>query len=245
MAGIAALLLLSWAYLLFMAWGMENMDRSAHWILMPAMVGWDGVDLALVFLMWAVMMAAMMLPSAMPALALFSRIAAARAQPASAFTPTAFALGYLAAWTGFSVIATLAQWALLEARLVSPMMSSTSPVLSASLLAAAGVYQLTPLKHACLSRCRSPLALLMNEWREGHRGAFVMGARQGAYCTGCCWLLMALLFVFGVMNIVWIAALTMFVLVEKLLRLPRWFGPATGAVLLAWGAAIAYSAVYA
>ena len=122
------------------------------------------------------------------------------------------------------------------------MMVSASPALSATLLAAAGVYQFTPLKNACLARCRSPLSVILNDWREGLAGAFSMGLRQGIYCTGCCWLLMALLFVFGVVNLMWIGALTVFVLVEKLLRTPRWFVNATGAVLLLWAAVITYQA---
>ena len=242
-AGIAVFLGLCWAYLLYMIWGMENMDAVADSLLMPAMVDWSGADLVLVFVMWAIMMAAMMLPSAAPMLMLFARISAARSNGARAGLATGvLALGYLAAWAGFSALATLAQWGLLEARLVSPMMSSASPALSAALLAAAGAYQFTPLKNACLARCRSPLSVLLNDWREGLAGAFSMGLRQGAYCIGCCWLLMALLFVFGVMNLVWIVALTVFVLVEKLLRGPGWFAPVTGAMLLVWGAGIAYQA---
>jgi predicted metal-binding membrane protein len=242
-AGIAVLLGLCWAYLLYMVWGMENMDEVADSMLMPAMVDWSGADLVLVFVMWTIMMAAMMLPSAAPMLMLFGKVSAARAKgPRAALAVGVLALGYLAAWTAFSAIATLAQWGLLEARLVSPMMSSASPALSAALLIAAGAYQFTPLKNACLARCRSPLSFLLNDWREGLAGAFCMGLRQGVYCTGCCWLLMALLFVFGVMNLVWIAALTVFVLVEKLLGRPRWFAPATGALLIAWGAGIAYQA---
>ncbi len=241
--GIAVLLVLSWAYLLYMVWGMENMAEVADSLLMPAMVDWSGADLVLVFVMWAIMMAAMMLPSAVPMLMLFGRVSAARAKGTRPELAVGIlALGYLAMWAGFSVIATLAQWGLLEVRLVSPMMSSASPALSAALLAAAGAYQFTPLKNACLARCRSPLSVLLNDWREGLAGAFSMGLRQGAYCTGCCWLLMALLFVFGVMNLVWIVALTVFVLVEKLLGGPKWFAPATGAALLAWAAGIAYQA---
>lgn len=120
------------------------------------------------------------------------------------------------------------------------MMSSASPAFSAVLLAAAGAYQFSPLKNACLARCRSPLSLLLNNWREGLAGAFSMGLRQGAYCTGCCGVLMALLFVFGVMNLLWIAALTLFVLIEKLLGGAAWFAPASGAALFAWAAGIAY-----
>jgi len=226
-----------------MAWGMENMDAVAVSLLMPAMTGWDGSDLLLVFFMWTVMMIAMMLPSAMPLLLLVTKINHGRFARDRALLGTGvFALGYLAVWTGFSALATLAQWGLLEARLVSPMMESASPWLSAALLAAAGAYEFTPLKNACLARCQSPLGYLMTGWREGFSGAFAMGLRHGAYCTGCCWLLMALLFVFGVMNLAWIAALAFLVLLEKLLRRPAWFARAAGATLLAWGALLAVQA---
>ena len=207
---------------------------------MPGMMNWSRADLVRVFIMWVIMMIAMMLPSAAPMLMLFSKISHARASAARALVATgALAAGYISVWTAFSLIATLAQWGLLEVRLLSPMMTSASPVLSAALLAAAGAYQFTPLKNACLARCRSPWSVLLNDWRDGYAGAFVMGLRQGAYCTGCCWLLMALLFVFGVMNFIWIAALSLLVLIEKLLREPRWFAQASGVILLAWSALVA------
>lgn len=239
-AGIAFAAALAWIYIFYMVWGMENMDLSADSLLMPRMIDWHGADLALVFVMWAVMMAAMMLPAAAPLLLLLAKSYHARYSRRRAAVATGLAgLGYLAAWTGFSLLATLAQWGLLEARLVSPMMESSSPWLSGVLLVAAGAYQFTPLKHACLWRCRSPLSVLLNQWREGYLGAFRMGLRQGAYCTGCCWLLMALLFAFGVMNLIWIAALSVLVLLEKILPQPRLFAQGTGAILLVWGALIA------
>lgn len=239
-AGIALAASLSWAYVFYMAWGMENMDLSADWLIMPRMIDWQGADLLLVFAMWVIMMAAMMLPAATPLLLLLAEINHARYSRRRAALATGVAgLGYLAAWAGFSVLATLAQWGLLEARLVSPMMESSSRLLSGALLLAAGVYQFTPLKHVCLSRCRSPLSILLNQWREGYLGAFSMGLRQGAYCLGCCWLLMALLFAFGVMNLIWIAALSVLVLLEKILPQPRLFAQGTGAILLVWGASIA------
>lgn len=215
------------------------MDAVADSLLMPAMTSWRGTDLLLVFVMWAFMMFAMMLPSAIPLLLLAAKINYGRFDRGRALLSTGiFALGYLVVWTGFSALATLVQWVLLEARLISPMMESANPWLSAMLLVAAGVYELTPLKNACLSRCQSPLGFLMTGWREGLSGAFTMGIRHGAYCTGCCWLLMALLFVFGVMNLVWITVLAIFVLLQKLLRQPIWFSRATGITLIAWGTLI-------
>lgn len=241
-AGIALVAALSWAYIFYMVWGMEHMDLAADSLLMPRMIGWDGADLVLVFVMWAIMMAAMMLPAATPLLLLLARINHSRYSRRRAAVATGVAgLGYLATWTGFSLLATLAQWGLLEARLVSPMMESSSRLMSGALLVAAGVYQFTPLKLACLRHCRSPLSVLLTEWREGYWSAFGMGLRQGAYCIGCCWLLMALLFAFGVMNLIWIAALSLFVLLEKILPQPRLFSMGTGAILLVWGALIAAS----
>jgi predicted metal-binding membrane protein len=244
LASIVFVLALSWGYVVYMARGMENMNAAAPW-LMPSMSNWGGADFALVFAMWAVMMAAMMLPSAAPLLLLLARGNWQRYSRARALLATsALGLGYVIAWFAFSALATLTQWGLLEARLVSPMMTSSSPYLSALLLAAAGAYQFTPLKHACLSRCRSPLSALMTQKRDGITGALLLGVRQGAYCTGCCWLLMALLFVLGVMNLLWIAALTLLVLLEKFLRQPRWFVQFTGAGLLAWAVLVAGQAVF-
>jgi predicted metal-binding membrane protein len=244
LGGIVIVLGISWAYLAYMAWGMENMDVAAEWWLMPRMSNWAGADLALVFAMWAIMMAAMMLPSAMPLLLLLARSNSQRYSRVRALLATsASGLGYVTAWGAFSALATLAQWGLLEARLVSPMMASSSPYLSALLLAAAGAYQLTALKYACLSRCRSPLSAVMTQKRDGITGAFLLGLGQGAYCTGCCGLLMALLFVLGVMNLLWISVLTVLVLLEKLLHQPRWFVKLTGAALLVWSVLVVGQAV--
>jgi predicted metal-binding membrane protein len=168
------------------------------------------------FLMWAVMMVAMMVPTAAPMILIFANVNRKRQEQERPYVPTAvFLSGYLLVWTGFSVLATLAQWGLHEAALLSPMMVSTSSILGGILLLAAGIFQWTPLKYACLKHCRSPLSFLMTDWREGYRGALIMGLKHGSYCTGCCWFLMALLFVAGVMNLLWVATITAFVLVEK------------------------------
>ena len=245
LGGIVITLAVAWSYLAYMAWAMENMDVAVEWWLMPRMTNWDRADLALVFAMWAIMMTAMMLPSALPLLSLFVRSNSQRYSRARAMLTTAAAgLGYVSAWGVFSAFATLAQWGLLEARLVSPMMASSSPYLSALLLAAAGAYQFTALKYACLSRCRSPLSALMTQKRNGMRGALLLGFGQGVYCVGCCWLLMALLFVLGVMNLLWVVALTVLVLLEKFLHQPRWFVQLSGAALLAWAVLVVGQAVF-
>jgi len=133
------------------------------------------------------------------------------------------------------MLATLAQWGLHSAALLSPMMVSTSPFLGGMLLLAAGLFQWTPLKYACLTHCRSPLSFLMTDWREGHRGALIMGLRHGSYCTGCCWFLMALLFVAGVMNVLWVATITAFVLIEKVAPRGDVVGRVAGVVLVIAG----------
>jgi predicted metal-binding membrane protein len=241
--GLGLLVALAWGYLLYMGWGMEHMDVGVHMAIMPRMTDWDLVDLLLVFTMWTVMMVAMMLPSAAPMILIYIALDRRPHEGRASFVHVGvFVAGYLAIWTAFSLAATVVQWGLLEARLLSPMMKSTSPMLGGILLTAAGAFQFSSLKQACLATCRSPLSFIMAEWRSGTTGAFVMGLRHGAYCTGCCWLLMALLLVLGVMNVLWILALAVFVLVEKTLPRVRWLCIATGAALIAWGALVLYGA---
>ena len=202
----------------------------------PDTQAWSISTLPPLFLMWAEMMVAMMIPSAAPMILTFALVNRKRREQERPYVPTGmFLLGYLAIWTGFSALAALAQWALHGTALLSPMMVATSPVLGGLLLIAAGVFQWTPLKHACLDHCRSPLTFLLSEWREGRIGAWRMGMTHGAYCTGCCWFLMALLFVAGVMNLGWIALISIFVLVEKVLPPGPWVGRISGATLAGWG----------
>src|SRR5882672_1215045 len=239
LAGLVGLTLVAWGYMVQEARGMTltGICRCAGMKMSgPDMTGWSAAALAPLFLMWAEMMFAMMLPSATPMILTFAMVNRKRQEQKEPFVPTGlFVLGYLAVWTGFSAAAALTQWALHATALLSPMMVSTSPILGGGLLIAAGVFQWTPLKHACLRQCRSPLTFLMTDWREGKSGAFVMGLKHGAYCTGCCWFLMALLFVAGVMNIWWIAVIAVFVLLEKAAPKGLWVGKITGVLLAAWG----------
>lgn len=235
-AGLAGVTALAWLHLLHMA---RHMDGAA---LASAVAGGaiaplPGLrDLALSFLMWAVMMVGMMVPAAAPMLLVFATIHRQRAVSGAAPVPTGlFLAGYLVIWGAFSLVAALAQWGLQSAAVLSPRTLAATPVLGGALLIVAGLYQFTRLKYVCLSRCRSPLGFVLTEWREGMRGAFVMGIRHGAFCVGCCWALMALLFGAGVMNLLWVAALAAFVFIEKLIpdgQLVRW---SAGAGLLAWG----------
>ena len=232
LGGLALMAGLSWLYLARLAGGMEPAAGMAS----PTLQSWTPADVLLLFVMWAVMMAAMMLPSAAPMILLFQSVHRRRREQGRPYVSTAlFVLGYLVVWTAYSAVATLAQWALHSAALLSPMMVSTSAVLGGGLLVAAGVFQWTPLKHACLTACRSPMDFLMRDWREGARGALVMGLRHGSYCVGCCWAIMALLFVAGVMNLLWVATLAAFVLIEKAAPKGEWVGRVAGVVLVGWG----------
>jgi len=194
-----------------------------------------------IFLMWWVMMLGMMLPSAAPLLLLFARMM--RKEKGAPYVPTGvFALGYVVMWAAFSAIATGAQWGLEASGLLSGIMVGTSAVLAAALLIAAGVWQLTPLKNACLRHCRSPIGFLSAHWRPGPTGAFRMGLVHGAFCLGCCWFLMALLFYGGVMNLYWIIGLALYILIEKLLPAGVRIGQLTGVALIAWGAVLLFYA---
>jgi predicted metal-binding membrane protein len=210
LSALALLTVVSWAYLWYLAAGaMALCSVEFH--------AWRLDDLLASFAMWAVMMGGMMIPSASPAILTFAAVNRARRTKSLSYAPAAaFAAGYLSAWTAFSVAASVAQEALRAAALLSPMMVSESRTLGRIVLIAAGVFQWTPLKNACLRHCRSPLGFLLTEWREGWTGALRMGWRHGFFCVGCCWLLMAVLFVVGVMNLWWIAAVSAFVLIEKL-----------------------------
>jgi predicted metal-binding membrane protein len=239
---LAALTVAAWLYLLHLASAMPEMampDMPAMpgmAMAMPAMHAWSWVEVGALVIMWAVMMVAMMTPAAAPMILMFATIHRRRTAEGRPATPTAiFVLGYLVIWTIYSVVAALAQAGLHAAALLSPAMVATSPLLAGGLLVAAGVFQWTPLKRACLAACRSPLSFLMTGWREGRAGAFVMGFRHGLYCLGCCWVLMALLFVAGVMNLLWIAVLAVAVLVEKVVPRGDLVGRLAGVVLVAAG----------
>jgi predicted metal-binding membrane protein len=197
---------------------------------------WGVNTILLLFVMWAVMMVAMMVPSAAPMILSFLTVNQRRSATARPLVPVGlFVLGYLMLWTAYSAVATLAEWGLHQATLLSTSMTATSRTLNGGLLIAAGVFQLTPLKRACLKGCRSPLSFLMSEWREGMAGAFVMGLRHGAYCLGCCWILMALLFVAGVMNLFWVAVIALLVMAEKILARGELLGHVAGIALMTIG----------
>jgi predicted metal-binding membrane protein len=235
LSGLAAITALSWVYVLSLTLEMRNMEMGAE-MTMPRMQAWGAADFALTFGMWTVMMVAMMTPSAAPMILMFAGVNRRRREQQVSYVPTiGFLAGYLVVWSAFGLMATAAQWGLHAVSLLSPVTAITSPVLGGVLLVAAGIYQWTSLKHACLSNCRSPLGFVLNEWREGRWGAFLMGLKHGGYCTGCCWSLMALLLVAGVMNLLWVAAIAGFVLLEKVAPAGDRLGRVAGVVLVGWG----------
>ena len=225
--------LISWIWIFMMARDMYGpMTGASAWMLTAH---WDAPHLLLLWAMWAVMMTAMMLPSASPVLMLYGFVARRSEQGTAARQLYALAAGYLFAWALFSLGATALQRLLAAFLLVSPMMEIISPAVGGTVLLVAGVYQLTPIKHACLRTCQSPLQFLMSRWRSGSSGAFAMGLEHGAYCVGCCWALMLLLFAGGVMNLAVIAALTAFVAFEKLARVGVLGARISGVLLIAAG----------
>jgi predicted metal-binding membrane protein len=231
-AGLLTLAGLAWAYIAHLA----GMMPAHHGMAMPQAESWSVGDTAGLVIMWVVMMIAMMLPSVTPVILLFANVSRRRrVQGVLAAPVSVFALGYLLAWTVYAVLAALGQSLLHSAALLSPTMASVSPLLGGGLLMLAGVYQWLPVKGACLSHCRSPLGFFTTEWREGVFGALTMGFRHGSYCVGCCWALMALLFVAGVMNLFWVVVIAAFVLAEKVAPHGRLVGRISGAVLVGWG----------
>ena len=225
--GLAAV---SWLYIYLQ---MSPMDEMA----MPvAFSPWTAADFALNVAIWWVMMPGMMLPSAAPMILTFATVnrrKRARGQP---FVPTAvFTTGYLTAWGLFGIAATLADWGLEQTALMSPMTQRLTPALGAALIVVAGVYQLTPFKYVCLTHCRSPLAFVLHHWRDGQAGALRMGFDHGLYCLGCCWFLMALLFAAGTLSLLWMAAITAFVLAEKLFPAGQRIARVSGLAMIAFG----------
>lgn len=247
---LAVVVAIAWAYFLWFAslmgppeapgmdmrmpMDMPGMDTMAS----PALAPWAVVDVAFVATMWIAMMIGMMTPSVAPMILLYARVGRKAEADGNPIASSAwFAGGYLAAWVGFALLATGAQVALEQAALLNPMTATTSRVLGGIVLIVAGVYQWTPLKDACLGQCRAPLAFIQQHggFRRDIAGSLSLGFRHGLYCVGCCWALMALLFVGGVMNPLWIAGIVALVLVEKLVPVARWIPRVAGVALVAAG----------
>src|SRR6516162_3166814 len=231
---LAVVAALAWSYVLWLAADMDmgGMDMTGFrmipagmGLMAPANAAWKPIEFAFVFAMWAVMMVGMMAPSAAPMILMYARVGRQALTAGKPFAATGwFAGGYFLAWTGFALVATFLQWLLEREALLDPEMASASNVLGGVVLIVAGVYQWTPFKDVCLAQCQSPLQFLMRHggFRNHVSGCLLLGLQHGAYCIGCCWVLMALLFVGGVMNVLWIAALAVLVLFEKLTPIGRW-----------------------
>jgi predicted metal-binding membrane protein len=247
-AALAALTALAWAGLTWLAgdMAMGGMDMTGfrmipagRGMMMPATEPWKPIEFGYVFAMWIIMMIGMMTPSVAPMILIYARVGRQAATQGNPFAASGwFAAGYFLAWTAFSLVATSAQWALERAAMLTPTMQAASNIFGGIMLILVGLYQLTPLKAACLSYCRSPLLFIQRQggFRRDPGGSLALGFRHGIYCIGCCWALMALLFVAGVMNVVWIAALSILVLVEKIIPAGRLISRIAGAGFIVGGA---------
>lgn len=235
LASLIAMAGLAWGYMIRMASVAEH-GHSCHVMAAPLARQWGSPEILMAFSMWVTMMVAMMLPIVTPWLLVLFGTKREKDPVSFPFSTAGFFLmGYAVIWVAYSALATLGQWGLGAAALLSPALVGTSPVVGGVLLLAAGIYQWTPWRDACMTHCRSPLGFFATSWKEGRRGAFTMGFRHGLYCVGCCWALMALSFVFGVMNILWMAGLTVFLLAEKVTSWGPWFGKAAGGILAVYG----------
>ncbi len=227
--GLVLISALAWVYTIHHAAALDGMA-------MPQVRPWEAADFLMMFLMWAVMMVAMMLPSAAPMILAYSGLR--RRMPGTdnpGVVTSVFALSYLVVWAGFSLAATIVNWGLHQAGLMTSMMGSAVTGLGGILLIVAGAYQWSRLKNVCLTKCRSPVAFLLTSWRSGVRGAWWMGLEHGTYCVLCCWALMTLLFVLGVMNLIWIAILAAIALAEKVSPAGTYLARALGLGLMGWG----------
>src|SRR5215469_14069117 len=246
--GLTFLTASAWAYLTWISvdMAMGGMDMAGYrmiqsgiGLMMPSDRPWQPIEFAFVFAMWVVMMAAMMTPSAAPMILMYARVGQFIERRTTPLVATiCFSGGYFLVWVAFALLATMAQWALERAALLDSATTSTSNVLGGLVFVAVGGYQWTRLKDLCLAQCQKPFAFLVRQgaFRPNAPGSLMLGLRHGAYCLGCCWALMALLFVGGVMNMLWIVALTLLILVEKVTPFGRQFAAVAGTVLIATGA---------
>ncbi|MFC0773356.1 DUF2182 domain-containing protein [Terrimonas alba] len=236
LTALSLICILSWLYIIYLYNQMYPMNMDALFFAMPMTAKWSWTDFVLLFLMWFVMMIAMMTPSVTPLVIIFTLINRKRRQQQNPYVPSGYLLGgYFLVWAVFSLFATFLQWLLQRVALLNPEMVTTSKVLGGVILITAGTFQFTPLKNTCLHNCRSPMGFIHQYWKDGKNGALRMGIQNGIYCLGCCWILMILLFVSGIMNILWIAIITLFVLIEKVLPSVKVISFIAGFALFAYG----------
>jgi predicted metal-binding membrane protein len=258
LAALSLIVLLAWGYVVHLASQMDmgGMDMSGFrmattatgMIMTPAFQPWTTGEFLFTFAMWAVMMIGMMTPSAAPIILLYARVGRDAARQGKPFASTGwFAGGYVLMWAAFSLAATAAQWGLDRAALLTPTMASASGIIGGAILLAAGLYQWTSFKDTCLKACESPLQFIMRNggFRKDIAGSLRLGIRHGLYCVGCCWALMTLLFVGGVMNVLWIALISVLVLAEKALSSGRLISRLAGAVFIVAGLGLLVDSVIA
>lgn len=229
--GLVALSIFGWVLIL---WSVRNMGSPIVALMMPMDVGWRLKEVFVVWLMWSVMMGAMMLPSAIPMIMIHRRISAKR-NPEAPNANRWFLLAYIVAWALFSAGASVLQWGFQRADILSPMLKLQGSLASGIILVAAGLFQFSSLKTACLHKCRTPMGFVLTDWRSGNLGAFHMGLKHGQYCIGCCWALMMVLFVGGAMSLTTIAVLSCIVAIEKLAPRGDMLAKIGGLALIAWG----------
>lgn len=235
MLSLVGIILLAWVYTIYLNRVMGFSEISLEMV-SPHAQAWTSTTFTLNFLMWTVMMIAMMTPTAAPMLLFYTKISRQRHPLDGPYLGTGlFLLGYLIVWTGFSAAATFVQWGLHTASLLSTELVRATPLVGGILLILAGAFQFSQLKNACLTHCRTPVGFIMTEWKDGNHGALQMGIKHGYYCVGCCWLLMALLFVAGLMNLLWMAIITAFVLIEKIVPAGDRIGRYAGVLFIIWG----------
>jgi predicted metal-binding membrane protein len=228
----------AWSYLFYQHSQTASQPMSSMWMPPSEALAWTFIDFALVYSMWAVMMAAMMLPSAIPMILAFARVCQQKNKATYKLTGL-FALAYLGIWLLFSIALTLLQWQMHGLAWLSPMMDSQNSMSAAGILFLAGFYQFTPIKNACLMHCKTPLGFLLNEWQDGAGGAFRMGLKHGAFCVGCCWAQMLIMFAVGVMNLLGMALITLLVVLEKTVPLhAKFICHGVGVAFIAWGIAL-------
>jgi predicted metal-binding membrane protein len=234
--GLFVLCILAWLYIIYLYRQMIVMDMNALFFAMPMTPSWTVLDFILLFLMWFVMMIAMMTPSVTPLILIFAMVNRKRKQQQNPFVATGYLItGYFLVWAGFSLMSTLLQWLLQQVWLLNPEMRIVNKTFGGLILIAAGIFQFTPLKNKCLGHCSTPIDFIYTNWKEGKQGALRMGMQNGMYCLGCCWVLMILLFVSGIMNLLWIALIALFVLIEKVLPKAKWISFVAGVALIIYG----------
>jgi predicted metal-binding membrane protein len=234
--GLFLLFIFSWLYIIYLYKQMYPMNMDALFFAMPMTADWTLTEFTLLFVMWFVMMIAMMIPSVSPLILIFISVSRKYSHDKNPLSLSWYLLaGYFLVWCAFSLLATFLQWTLQQISLLNPEMETTSQVLGGIILITSGIFQFTSLKRRCLKFCQSPLSFLQRHWRYGKAGALKMGIQNGIYCLGCCWILMILLFVSGIMNILWIAIISIFILIEKVFPRSQYISYLAGGSLVIFG----------